>query len=114
MTQRKTTRALATKAQSSTTKATIQARLAKSQYGNPQPTIEVRGPASMLHRAMSALLHRIAATVEDATPAHEGWIVQIQNEETWGRVYLELDKADDAEAKRGMAVLEEVLKSAGQ
>ncbi len=96
-----------------------------SQYGTPQPSIVM--PHSMYssdrhhawaeNRKNQARLHRIAAAVEDAALSYaeegggprEGWIVQIDDGGAESRVYLELMDGDDAEASRGMSVLEFTL-----
>jgi hypothetical protein len=51
----------------------------------------------------------LAAKVEMATPAEEGWIVQVDaSADDRGRVYLELATADEAEARRGIELLRKV------
>ena len=104
---RKTT----TKQSKTTTGARLTAHLGESSYGNPQPMLALEMPADATHRACNAALHRAAALVEEATPAHEGWIVQLDHDHgQCGAVYLELVKANKDEADRGVAVLENVAR----
>jgi hypothetical protein len=78
----------------------------QSQYGIPQPQIEVQLPKGTSHRALNATIHELAAEIELATPAREGWIVQTEKlGPTRGRVYLELASARPAEVERGMEML---------
>jgi hypothetical protein len=93
-----------------TTRANVQATKTvsqgQSQYENPEPQIEVQLPNGTSYRVLSAVLHELAAEIELATPAREGWIVQTERlGPTRGRVYLELASARPAEVERGMAML---------
>ena len=98
-------------------RATLTVRLLESRYGTAQPTLAIELPRGAAHhRAFRAALHRLAATIEDATPRAEGWIVQMDDGdgESRGRVYLELLHADAAEAARGMAVLDAIANTINQ
>ncbi|HEY1697929.1 MAG TPA: hypothetical protein VGG39_37475 [Polyangiaceae bacterium] len=90
--------------------ATSMVVLAKSQYGTPEPCIEVRFPTEVGYRARSAALHALAAEVEARTERSDTWCVQLEdgNYES-GRVWLELVDGTDAEAGRGMALLRRVI-----
>ena len=85
--------------------------LARSQYGHPEPRIEVKFARGTSFRRIHAALHLLAAAVELATPEAEGWIAQMvaasaDNDAGW--VYLELLHASDDEAQRALAVLQRV------
>ena len=83
-------------------------RLARSQYGHPEPRIEVKFARGTSFRRIHAALHLLAEAVELATPEAEGWIAQmvaaIADDAGW--VYLELLHATDDEAQRGLSVLQ--------
>lgn len=87
-----------------------QVTLAQSRYGFPEPRIEVRFARGTSFRRVHAALHRLAAAVELATPEREGWLVQMvpASAHDAGRVYLELFRATDEEAQRGLKVLKRV------
>ncbi len=92
--------------------ATLTVTLETSEYGCPQPTARLALPRIAHYRLCRAALHRLAAEIELATPSVEGWIVQVSHDgDVTGRVYLELLNGDEAEAARGMAVLEAVTKT---
>lgn len=83
--------------------------IGKGEYGYPEPQIIVelvRGSNSQ--RAVNAAMHEIAAKVELATPDSEAWIVQVDNASFSARVKLELHSATEAEASRGLALLQKV------
>lgn len=61
---------------------------------------------------MKAALHELAAEIELATPASERWLVQTEDFNETGRVYVELTDATPAEAARGMARLRKVAEPA--
>ena len=83
--------------------------LARSQYGHPEPRIEVKFARGTSFRRIHAALHLLAAAVELATPEAEGWIAQmVAAADDTGWVYLELLHATDDEAQRGLAVLQHV------
>ncbi len=85
---------------------TLTATLLTSTYGTPQPTLEVRLPRTAHHRELAATLHDLAARIERATPAREGWMVAVERRgDTVGRVVLEMIDGDEREAGAGMAVL---------
>jgi hypothetical protein len=89
--------------------ATITASMVISRYGNPEPQIEVRIPKGTNFRRLHAALHLLAAEVELATPAGEAWIIQTDaTSDERGRLYLELADATEAEAKRGLALLQRI------
>ncbi|WP_426747453.1 hypothetical protein VZQ01_08255 [Myxococcus faecalis] len=85
--------------------------LGKSRYGTAQPQLDIYLQPSATHRQVSALLHTFAASLELDTPASERWL--IQNDccagPNHGRIYLELAEGDEAEAMRGMALLNSLL-----
>lgn len=86
--------------------AEITVARATSEFGTPQPQIEIRMPRGTHHRRLLAALHLLAAEAEAATPVGERWCVQIEaatNER--GRVYLELAVGGEGEAERGLALL---------
>ncbi|WP_374270703.1 hypothetical protein [Corallococcus sp. RDP092CA] len=85
--------------------------LGKSRYGTLQPQVDMFLPRGSSHRETSAMLYTFAASVELRTPTRERWIVQTERlaEANHGRVYLELAEGDEAEAKRGMALLNALL-----
>ena len=83
---------------------------ADSRYGNPEPQIALRFPKGTHHRVVKAALLKLAAELELATPANEGWLVNIKEYcDASGRVYLELSDATPAEAARGMALLKTLV-----
>ena len=88
------------------TRTKHQAQMGRSQFGTLQPQVHFL-PAGGTYRTANATLYRFAAAVELATPATEGWVVCINQE--YGRVYLELLEGSDAEALRGIAVLNQAL-----
>jgi hypothetical protein len=90
--------------------ATLTARLGESQYGTPEPCIEVRFLDQVRYRVRSAALHALAAEIEAATAATDHWCVELAdgNYES-GRVWLELADGTGEEAERGMALLRRVL-----
>ena len=89
---------------------TITAEIGTTRYGTPQPQLIVCTPKGTHFRQLRAALLTLAAEGELATPASERWIVQIDDagNET-GYVYLELSEGDDAEAKRGLALLKKIV-----
>ena len=90
---------------------TMTVSLTSSHYGCHRPQIEIRLPKGTHHRPLAAALHLVAARVELATPTGEGWVVQTEAFcDGRGIVYLELVKADDAEAARGVALLRTLAK----
>jgi hypothetical protein len=90
---------------------TMTVSLAKGEYATPRPELEIRLPKGTHFRQQSAVMHRIAAEVELATPAREGWVVQTEAlYDDRCRVYLELVVGDDAEAERGMTLLRAVAR----
>ena len=90
---------------------TMTVSLARGQYGTLRPELEVRLPKTAHFRKVNAALHLLAAQVELATPAGEGWVVQTEAlYDGRGVVYLELVKGSDAEAKRGVALLRTIAK----
>jgi len=67
-------------------------------------------PRGTHHRVVKAALLKLAADVELATPASEGWCVNIEEyTDASGRVYLELANATPEEAERGMAMLTKLV-----
>lgn len=83
-----------------------------SRYGTPEPSALVRFPSRTHFRAAHAALHELAAAVERATPAAEGWVVQLEHGDNRARLYLELATADPAETDRGLTLLRDVVATA--
>lgn len=81
----------------------------ESRYGTPQPQVALRFPSGTSFRVVKAALHKLAADVELATPASEGWCVNIEDSNESGRVYLELADATPSETARGMALLKTLV-----
>jgi hypothetical protein len=87
--------------------------MGRSQYGHPEPRIEVLFARDTNFRKLHAALHLLAAAVELATPDAEGWIAQMvaASADDAGWVYLELLNATDDEAQRGLSVLQSVSRA---
>ena len=84
--------------------------LGQSRFGSLRPQIEFRLPQGSELRHLMAALHRLAARVEIATPAQEGWIVSIERlDAITGLVFLDLRFGTEGEAERGMTVLDAVV-----
>lgn len=90
---------------------TINASIAESAYGNPQPQINYTGAVGSHWRGVRAELLRLAAEVEYASiPQREHWIVRVEHDGDYhGRVVLELAEANADEAHRGYMLLREVV-----
>lgn len=84
--------------------ARITVELGTSTYGNPEPRLMVRMPKGATYRQASAMQHRLAAAVEDATPERERWVVTIGH----GMVQLELIEGDAREVGASLLVLNKV------
>lgn len=85
--------------------------LATGEYGIPQPSIRIDLGAGANFRLTHAALHLVAARAEILS-GRERWCVQTRPNDSFdhkGRVYLELGDGSDAEAARGMALLQQVL-----
>jgi hypothetical protein len=82
--------------------------LESSRHGTATPTYYlVRSWVKQAtHRKISAALYDLAASLERATPAGEGWVVVIDRDRAC--VCLELSEGDEDEAARGMAILRAV------
>ncbi|MCP3104542.1 hypothetical protein LZ198_37335 [Myxococcus sp. K15C18031901] len=82
--------------------------LTQNQAGTAQPQLDILLPAGATHRQLRALLHAFSANLELNTPANERWL--IHNDccvgPNHGRIYLELAEGDEAEALRGMLLLD--------
>jgi hypothetical protein len=90
--------------------ATLTVSMGESQYGTPQPEVEVRFLRGTHYRKSSAALHALAAAIELATPTTEGWVVIVDpHADEVGHVYLEFVNGDDAEARRGLALLKRAI-----
>lgn len=82
----------------------------ESRYGNAEPQIALRYPKGTHHRVVKAALLKLAAEIELATPANEGWNVEIDVfYDACGRVYLELSDATPTESARAMALLKTLV-----
>jgi len=89
--------------------STITIGLGTSRYATNQPQLTLRTPKGTHYRQLRAALLSLAAEAELATPAGEHWIAQIDDAgNEIGYMYLELAEGDDAEAKRGLALLKKV------
>jgi len=91
------------------TRATKTVSQGESRYETPEPQIALRFPKGTSYRVVKAALHKLAAEIELATPASESWIVQTDEFNESGRVYLELADATPAEAARRMALLTKLV-----
>jgi len=82
--------------------------LAKNRYGTAQPQLDIFLPPGATHRQLSALLHALSASLELNTPANERWLIQLDccAGPNHGRISLELAEGDEAEALRGMMLLD--------
>jgi hypothetical protein len=89
--------------------ATATVSMGRSEYGTPQPQMELRFPRGTHHRVLTAALHALAADIELATPSTLHWCVQMDAGNESGRVYLELAKGTDDEAERGLSLLRWML-----
>jgi len=88
----------------------MEVTLLASRFGNPEPQLEIRMPPGFNYRAVRAELHKLAATLELATPAGERWIVHTESfHDARGRLYLELFEGTPDEAARAMVILRKVL-----
>ena len=92
-----------------TTTPTLTATLLTATYGTPQPALEVRLPRTAHHRELAATLYYLAARIERATLAREGWVVVVERRgDTIGRVVLEMIDGDEREVGAAMGVLRAV------
>jgi hypothetical protein len=95
-----------------TTKLIVEER--SSEYGIPRPTITIvrdRKVAAPHYRIMNSQLHRLAAAIEEYTPAKRTWCVQVDVHRD--AVYLELGEGEADEVADGMRLLRIVAKAAG-
>jgi hypothetical protein len=86
---------------------TMYVEMVASEYGTPEPSLRVDLGEAVSQRQLRAALHLLAAHAE-LLSGKERWLVQTRPHDMYwhkGRVYLELDKGDAAEAERGMAFL---------
>jgi hypothetical protein len=72
----------------------------------------------MTQRAFNAAILRLAAEIEESTPANERWLVHIADGETWGfagrenrsaRVWIEAVTGTEEEEQRALATLVAVV-----
>ena len=90
----------------------LKAEIVASQYGTLMPSLTLEAPREMHWRKVAAALHRLAAAVQEATPLNERWCVVVDaHSDSAGRVNLELAKGEQAEADRGLAVLEQIARA---
>jgi len=82
-----------------------------------EPQILVRAPQGTRTREFLAMLHRLAAEVEQATQESETWQVRVDRGGDClgadGRVFLEISRTDDAagaEAIRGLLTLRKAVR----
>lgn len=90
----------------------VSVELAESIFQTPTPTIRLSYPLARgsNHRKTRAALRRLAAEVDLATPATEGWVVDVHHDgDLCGRVVVELMHGGQDEARRAMSVLRGVV-----
>ncbi len=88
---------------------TISTEIGESRYATRQPQLALRAPKGTHYRQVKAALLALAAEAELATPTSERWIPQVDHAgDEFGYVYLELAEGDEAEAKRGLALLRRI------
>jgi len=82
-----------------------------------EPQILVRAPHGTRTREFLAMLHRLAADVEQATQESETWQVRVDRGGSClgadGRVFIEIDRTDDpvgAEAIRALVTLRKAVR----
>ena len=89
--------------------ATVTTALTTSRFGAREPEMVIRLPKGTHYRRVHAALHMVAAEVNLATPASERWCVQTEVfGDEGGRVYLELSRATEGEAQRGLDLLRRI------
>jgi hypothetical protein len=81
--------------------------LAKSQFGNPQPTLEIHFTSCINHRVKASEVYEMAAKVELAS-GKEQWAVVVDRNNCL--IHLELLTGSESEADTGMRVLRSVCK----
>ncbi len=85
---------------------TFEITLGTGRYGGPRPQILVRAPRGTPHRSLSAVLHRLAAEAEMATPPTGHWVINIeQHADTAGEVYAELVEEAPAEVQAALEAM---------
>ena len=89
--------------------ATYAVRQGQSDHGFAQPAVAVLVPKGTHWRIHNAAVHKLAAIVEEATPAAEKWIVQTDMDR--GVVYLELRDATADENIRGIYMLSAITQA---
>ena len=87
---------------------TKKATLVTSQYGNPQPQIEVKFPKGTSHRTINAEIYKLAAEIESAS-ANEQWVVVPDPQVC--KVCLELMHATESETGAAMTLLDRIANS---
>jgi hypothetical protein len=77
-------------------------------------SLRITNNAPITQRAFRAAVLRLAAELEEATPANERWLVHIADGETWGhagrenrsaRIWIEAVTGSDEEEQRALATL---------
>ncbi len=90
---------------------TLEATIDKKHLG---ASLRITNNEPMTQRAFSAAILRLAAEIEEATPATEKWLVHIADGESWGypgrenrsaRVWIEAVTGTDEEEQRALATL---------
>jgi hypothetical protein len=90
---------------------TLEAAIDKKHLG---ASLKITNNAPMTQRAFSAAVLRLAAEIEEATPATEKWLVHIADGESWGtpgretrsaRIWIEAVTGSEAEEQRALATL---------
>lgn len=97
----------------------METRISKSHPNQAALILEAKGEASEM-RAFLAWTHRVAAQVEEATPATERWVLHLDGHESWGgakkhsfraQLWIELEGTEMArEAKAANELLAKIAK----
>lgn len=83
------------------------ATLTKSQFGNPQPTLELSFPTGVGHRVRASEVYKVAAQVELAS-GKEQWAVVVDAPNCL--IHLELLTGSESETRQGMKVLNSICR----
>jgi len=81
--------------------------IATSDFGNPQPQITFKFAQGLHHRVRAAEMYKVAAEIELAS-VHDTWVVVVDTNRC--SIHLELAMASEAEARRGLRVLEKLCR----
>lgn len=91
--------------------AIFEVRMGSSRNGAPQPQLAARFSRNAQERVARAVMLRLAAEVELATPTHESWCVVLAEPPDGMHFHIAIDTTDgtDEEAERALAVLHRVV-----